>query len=137
MQSHDAIVLARQVVEAAGGASNPGQTTGQVIGLLLGLLTIVGMWVTFQKAGRHGWAAIIPVYNLYTLIKITGRSGWWLLLFIIPLVNVVVYIVIVLDVAASFGKGVLFGAFGLWLFPFVGFPVLGFGSARYEGTPLF
>ena len=126
------LVLADQV------AGNGGvQTTGQVIGVLLGVLTLVGMWITFQKAGRRGWAAIIPIYNLYTLIKITGRSGWWLLLFIIPLVNIAVYLVIMLDIATAFGRGVLFGVFGLWLFPFVGFPVLAWGRSRFEGTPLF
>jgi hypothetical protein len=138
VQSHHVIVLVDHLVLADQVASNGGaQTAVQVIGFLLGILTIVGMWITFRKAGRHGWAAIIPIYNLYTLIKITGRSGWWLLLFIIPLVNIVVYLVIMLDIAAAFGKGTLFGIFGLWLFPFVGFPILGWGQSRFEGTPLF
>ncbi|MEF2977061.1 DUF5684 domain-containing protein [Subtercola sp. YIM 133946] len=129
--------IAATVLAQQSAAQAAGQTTSQIIALALTVLTIVGMWLTFRKAGRHGWAAIVPVYNLYTMITITGRSGWWLLLFLVPLVNIVLYIVIVLDLAAAFGRGTLFGIFGLWLFPFIGFPVLGFGRAQFEGTPLF
>lgn len=128
-----AIVLADNVANTGSGT----QYFGQGFGLVLGVLALAGLWATFRKAGRHGWAAIIPVYNLYTAIKITGRSGWWLLVFLIPLVNVVFYIVIILDLGAAFGKGGLFSVFLLWLFPFIGFPIIGFGKARFEGTPLF
>ncbi|RKT57439.1 DUF5684 domain-containing protein [Saccharothrix australiensis] len=104
-----------------------------VISLAIAVLMIAAMWKVFSKAGRPGWAAIIPIYNLYVLLKVAGRPGWWLILFIIPLVNIVMSIIISLDVAKSFGKGGAFGFFGLWLFGFIGYPVLGFGSARYQG----
>ncbi|QWT24188.1 hypothetical protein KPL76_01780 [Subtercola sp. PAMC28395] len=130
---HAVSILADQANYGIGG----GQIYGQGFGLVFAILTVIGLWATFRKAGRPGWAAIIPIYNLYTMIKITGRSGWWLLLFLIPLVNIVLYIVIVLDLAAAFRKGALFGIFGLWLFPFIGFMMLGFGKAKFEGTPLF
>ncbi len=100
--------------------------------LLLAVLTIVGMWKTFEKAGQPGWAAIIPIYNIYVLLKIAGRPGWWLILFIIPLVNVVISLIVSIDVAKKFGQGTLFGL-GLWLFPFVFYMILGFGSYSYEG----
>ena len=62
-----------------------------------------------------------------------GRPGWWLILYIIPLVNLVISIVVSLDLAKAFGKGGGFGFFGLWLLPFIGYPTLGFGRARYLG----
>lgn len=104
-----------------------------IIGLVIGVLMIAAMWKVFAKAGRPGWAAIIPFYNIYVLLKVAGRPGWWLVLFIIPVVNLVVSIIVSLDVAKSFGKSGAFGFFGLWLFGIVGYPVLGFGDARYQG----
>lgn len=69
---------------------------------------------------------------MYILLKIVGRPWWWLILFIIPLVGLIVAIVVSVDVAKSFGKGVLFGI-GLALLGFIFFPILGFGQAQYQG----
>ncbi len=117
-------------------ASSTGAMAGTwLIGeLLVAVLIIAGMWTTFQKAGRPGWAAIIPIYNLYTLLKVAGRSGWWIILYLIPFVNIVVSIIVSVDVAKAFGKDAVFGVFGLWLFAFIGFPILGFGDATYSGA---
>jgi hypothetical protein len=104
-----------------------------IISLAFAVFIIAAMWRIFTKAGKPGWAAIIPIYNLYVLLKITGRPGWWLVLFIIPFVNFVMSIILALDVAKSFGKSGVFGIFGLWIFSFVGYPILGFGSATYQG----
>ncbi|HVI60705.1 MAG TPA: DUF5684 domain-containing protein [Candidatus Saccharimonadales bacterium] len=118
--------------------SDPTTTTGggmsattTVIWLAVTLLLLAGFWKTFQKAGRHGWASIVPIYNIYTVVKIAGRSGWWVILYFIPLVNIIVHLVVSLDVAKAFGKSGAFGVFGLWLFSFVGYPILGFGDAKY------
>lgn len=64
------------------------------------------------------------------LIQIAGRPIWWIILLLIPLVNLIVMIVISLDVAKNFGKGPGFGI-GLWLLGFIFYPILGFGSAQY------
>ncbi len=98
------------------------------------VVVLAGMWKTFSKASRPGWAAIIPIYNIYTLVKVAGRPGWWTILYFIPFVNFVISIIISLDVAKAFGKGAGFGIFGLWLFGFIGYPMLGFGSATYQGS---
>lgn len=94
---------------------------------------IAAYWKVFAKAGRPGWGAIIPIYNIYLLVKVAGRPGWWVILYIIPIVNIIIHLIVSLDVARNFGKGSGFGVVGLWLFSFVGFPILGFGSARYQG----
>lgn len=94
---------------------------------------IAGLWRTFEKAGQPGWAAIVPIYNAYILLKVAQRPGWWLLLFLIPIVNVVVALMVSLDTAKAFGKSALFGVFGLWIFSVIGFLMLGFGDATYGG----
>lgn len=96
------------------------------------VLIIAGFWKTFTKAGHPGWAAIIPIYNAYILLKIAGRPGWWLLLLLIPLVNVVIAVIVALDVAKAFGKGAGFGL-GLVFLAFIFYPILGFGDATYRG----
>jgi hypothetical protein len=105
-----------------------------VITLLLLVLVIAGSWKMFAKAGKPGWGAIIPIYNIYLLLKIAGRPGWWLLLALIPLVNIVIGILLMVDVAKAFGMGVGF-AIGLILLPVIFVPILGFGSASYQGAP--
>ncbi|MBL9215108.1 MAG: hypothetical protein JNG83_06495 [Opitutaceae bacterium] len=94
---------------------------------------VAAIWKVFVKAGQPGWAAIIPIYNIYILLKIAGRPGWWLLLLLIPLVNLVVSIMVGIDVAKAFGKGAGFGV-GLALLGFIFYPILGFGSATYLGA---
>ena len=116
------------MTSAGGGSPVPG-----IIGLLVGLLIIVAMWKVFTKAGQPGWAAIIPIYNLYIWCKIVGRPWWWILLMLIPIVNFIVAIVLSIDLAKSFGKGAGFGI-GLALLGVIFFPILGFGSAQYQGA---
>jgi len=99
------------------------------------LLLIIGMWMTFDKAGQPGWGCIIPIFNIYCLVKIAGKEWWWLLLYFIPLVNIVISILVLVGVARNFGKGVAF-ALGLIFLPVIFFPILGFGDATYApGTP--
>ena len=97
------------------------------------ILMIAAIWKMFSKAGQPGWAAIIPIYNIYVMCKIAGRPGWWVLLMFIPLVNFIIIIILCIDLAKSFGKGAGFGI-GLLLLPFIFYPVLGFGSAQYQGA---
>ena len=112
---------------AGGGSPVPG-----IIGLLIALLVIVATWKVFTKAGQPGWASIIPIYNLYIWCKIVGRPWWWILLMLIPFVNFIVAIILCIDMAKSFGKGAGFGI-GLALLGIIFWPILGFGSAQYQG----
>jgi hypothetical protein len=110
-----------------------GSPVSAIIGLLVALLMIVAMWKVFAKAGQPGWASIIPIYNLYIWCKIVGRPAWWIILMLIPLVNIIVGIVLCIDMAKSFGKGVGFGI-GLVFLGIIFLPILGFGSAQYQGA---
>ena len=95
------------------------------------ILAIAGMWKTFTKAGKPGWAIFIPIYNVIVMLQIAGRPMWWLLLMLIPVVNLVVVLVLALDIAKAFGKGAGFG-FRLPFFGFVFYPILGFSDAEYS-----
>jgi len=110
----------------------PPSPVATIFGLLIALLLIVAMWKVFTKAGQPGWASIIPIYNLYIWCKIVGRPGWWILLMLIPFVNIIVGIILCIDMAKSFGKGAGFGI-GLALLGVIFIPILGFGSAQYQG----
>ena len=103
-----------------------------VVELAIILLAIAGLWKTFEKAGQPGWGSIIPIYNIILLLRIAGRPLWWVILFFIPLVNFIIGIIVPIDVARSFGKGVGFDV-GLVFLPFIFYPILGFGDARYQG----
>src|SRR6266446_4527142 len=96
------------------------------------VLMIAAWWKVFSKAGQPGWAAIIPIYNWIVWCKIVGRPWWWILLLLIPFVNLIILIILMIDLAKSFGKGVGFGI-GLILLAVIFFPILGFGSAQYQG----
>ena len=86
----------------------------------------------FQKAGRPLWEGFVPIYNYYVTLKIVGRPGWWLILYIIPIVNIVITVIVYYDLARSFGKGVGF-TLGLFLLWFIFLPILAFSDARYVG----
>ena len=104
-----------------------------VIWLAIIVVVIAGLWKTFEKAGHPGWAAIIPIYNIYILCQIAGKPGWWIILFFIPIVSIVMSLLVNLEVAKNFGKGAGYGI-GLWLLPFIFYPILGFGDAQYIGS---
>jgi hypothetical protein len=113
------------------GASSGGGF-GSLVSLVICILTIVGLWKVFVKAGQPGWASIIPIYNAYIICKIVGKPGWWVILLFIPLVNIIIAIILVLGLAKSFGQSALFGI-GMLLLGFVFIPILGFGAATYKG----
>lgn len=100
--------------------------------LLIVVLIIAAMWKVFVKAGQPGWAAIIPIYNFYILTKIAGKPGWWVLLLLIPFVNYVFIVWLYNMISKSFGKDEGFTV-GLVLLGIVFWPILGFGSAKYQG----
>ena len=96
------------------------------------LLAIAAQWKIFTKAGKPGWAAIIPIYNLVVLMEIVGRPLWFIILFFIPLVNVVAAFLLCVDLALSFGKDMIYGVL-IFFFSLIMLLVLGFGDARYVG----
>jgi Family of unknown function (DUF5684) len=101
-----------------------------VIYLAVVIFYIAAGWKVFVKAGEPGWGILVPIYNLYLICKIAGRPEWWLILFFIPLINIVIGLIIAMDLAKAFSKSSGFGI-GLWLLGIIFVPILGFGSAQY------
>lgn len=101
------------------------------IGFIYYVLLAVAMWKVFAKAGRPGILALIPIVNLFVLVRIAGWSAWLGLLWFIPIANVVLGILVAFRVGGAFGKGGLFSFFLLWFVAPIGYFILGFGSSRY------
>jgi len=99
--------------------------------IVVAVLIAIG-WRIFTKADKPGWASLIPVYNIYVLTQIVGRSGWWVLLALIPFLNIIAAFVLSVDLAKSFGKGTGFGLGLAVLGPIFGL-MLAFGDAEYQG----
>ena len=75
------------------------------IELVIIVAIIAGFWKVFVKAGKPGWAAIVPIYNVIVLLQIAGKPLWWIILFLIPLVNIIMAIFVGIAIARKFGKG--------------------------------
>ncbi len=100
--------------------------------ILLGVfLYIVPLWKIFVKAGKPGWACIVPIYNIIVLLEVVRKPLWWIVMFIIPIVNIVFCILTYLELAKAFGKSAGFGI-GILFLPFIFLPILGYGKAEYQ-----
>ena len=117
--------------QTAGAIGLIGAAFALVLVAIFGVM-IASMWKVFRKAGQPGWAAIMPIYNLVVLLRITGKPGWWLVLFCLPGANLVALILVSVALARSFGKSTGFGL-GLLALGVVFYPILAFGDAYYRG----
>lgn len=116
---------------------SPNQTTQHhfpagllVLYLVFVVIFIIAYWKIFTKAGQPGWKSIIPIYNLITALNIVGMSGWYVLLFFVPFVNIIMAVVLAYKVAQAFGYGV--GMTILELIFGIGLLIIGFGDAKYK-----
>ncbi len=100
--------------------------------ILIVIFYIYTFWRIFEKAGKPGWAVLIPIYNKLVMLRIVGKPWWWILLFLIPGVNLVFYIWMINLLSLSFGKGVGF-TIGLILLSPIFYPILAFSNAEYSG----
>jgi uncharacterized membrane protein YhaH (DUF805 family) len=101
--------------------------------LAVAVLFIVAMWRVFTKAGKPGWASLIPFYNVYVLLQIAGRPGWWLLLFLVPFLNVLVSLVVAADLAKKFGKSAVWGVVLCGILG-IGYLILAFDKSTYNAS---
>lgn len=105
-----------------------------VFGLVL--VMVAAAWTVFEKAGRKGWEALIPFYNLYVLTQIMGKSGWFMALYFLPIVSWFAWAVTAIEVSKKLGRSEGFG-FGLFFLYPVFLPILAWGKTEsYEEQPL-
>jgi len=123
------LALTTDLDPAATAAAGTGGLIGGVLGYLLGAFAFFG---AFKKAGEPAWAAFVPVYNSIVLLKIAGKPWWWFLLALIPVVNLVIWIIVAIELAKSFDHGTGF-AVGLILLSLVFLYVLSYDGNRYVG----
>lgn len=103
-----------------------------VVALVVWIAMIAGFWKVFVKAGRPGWDCLIPIYIVILLLGMAGKPLWWIVLGLIPLVNLIVAIMLSIEIAKNIGKGAAFGL-GLAFLPMIFYPMLGFSDARWQG----
>ena len=103
-----------------------------IIGIVWYILAVAGWWKMFEKAGEAGWRAIIPIWNTIVMLRIVGQPLWMLIGFFIPFVNFIVWIVVMAQIAKSFGKGIGYVLGLIFLSPLFAI-ILGFGDATYQG----
>lgn len=94
------------------------------------IIMIVSFWKIFTKAGEKGWKSLIPFYNTWVLLEVSGKPGWWLFLMFIPFVNIVIIILMYIALSKSFGKGIGY-TLGFLFLPWLFFPMLAFGKATH------
>lgn len=109
-----------------------------IVSAVLALAHLIGFWKSLDKGGESGvWALLFIVSCFWPLAylpmtKLVGRPQWWVVLMYIPIVNIVILIILSIDIAKSYGRSAAYGV-GLALLPFIFWPMLGFGSATYQG----
>ena len=96
------------------------------------VLFVAGLWCMFVKAGEEGWKAIIPIWNTLIILKIVGRQWWWIILFLIPIVGFILWIIVANDLSKSFGRGVGTTLGLIFLTP-IFVMIIGFGESQYTG----
>jgi len=79
--------------------------------LTVQVIHFLGTWKLYKKANRKPWEAIIPVYNAVILMKIINRPKWWVFLLFIPVINLIMFFVIWVEISRSFGKNNAFDTF--------------------------
>ncbi len=98
--------------------------------------TLGGLYLLFQKAGVAGWKALVPVYNLYICTKLIGKSIWWFVMLLIPVLNVVIWLLVAIDLAKAFGKDKFWPAVASMMIPYIYFPLIGLDKdVKYLGNP--
>lgn len=108
-----------------------------VLIFLLTLILVISTWKVFVKAGRPGWAALIPFYSTWVILELGDKPGWWSLILLIPIVNIVALVMLImalLKLGEKFGKSLTFSILGLVIFNFVGLPILAFSKSEYKKT---
>ncbi|WP_310392918.1 DUF5684 domain-containing protein [Hymenobacter sp.] len=105
-----------------------------LIELAIIALVVAGLWKLFVKAGKPGWAAIIPIYNTIVMQDIVGREGWKIILLFIPLVNIYFIITLYVSFAKSYGKTGIGNYLAIIFLGIIFIPLWGFSDeVKYVG----
>jgi hypothetical protein len=113
------------------GAATGALIVPMIFMAIIGILMIIASWRIYQKAGKPGWACLIPIYNIIVFLQIINKPLWWFLMFIIPFVNIIFLIMASVEFLKRFGKPTWHILLVLF-FSAIYIPVLAFGKAQYK-----
>lgn len=107
-----------------------------VIICILIIYKLIIRWIIYKKAGKHGWAAIIPIYKQIVMYQICDLSPYLIFLWLVPVIGwtilIGIHVVKKFKLAQAFGRDVGFG-FGLLFFRIIFESILAFNSnIKYE-----
>jgi hypothetical protein len=127
-----------------------------ILGLVLYILLVVAHWKIFTKAGQRGWTSIVPILNIFVLIKVVKRPMWWAVVITLGLIlgnaladagsglqivsgllgiaAAILFIITLFELSKAFGHGIGFGL-GLVFLSVIFALILGFGSSTYQLEP--
>jgi len=97
---------------------------------LILILILISLWKIFIKARKPGWAALVPIYNIVVMLEIVGMPTWYIFLMFIPLVNLVIGLMILVNLTKAFGKSTGF-VLGMIFLPLIFYPILAFDKSEY------
>lgn len=103
-----------------------------VVYAIIMIVELAALWKLFVKAGKPGWAVLIPIYNVLVMIEIAKKEWWYILLLLIPFVNFVVNIMITVAFVKAYGKDNAFAVLTIFFAPIM-YPILAFGDSQYQG----
>jgi hypothetical protein len=137
-QSTDYLYETTSVPTADNGIAGIFTGSFMLLWLVVVVIAIVGMWKMFTKAGKPGWASIVPIYNIIVLLEIAQMPLWWLavlLLSFIPFLGIFASlafsIMVGINIAKRFGKSEVWGAILCGILS-IGYLIIGFDSSKYQ-----
>src|ERR1700741_5079402 len=101
---------------------------GNLIFLLLILISFAGIYKIFEKNNKPGWKGLVPFYNYYEWLKMMDKPWWWVFLMIVPGVNIIMYGVLGSHTALHFGKRKTTDLIAAALMPYLYIVYLGFAK---------
>ena len=133
MESEPSYPLMQDNAEA-GEITDGGILVFVIVFVTVFVVVSLGLWKVFSKANIPGILSIIPIVNLFFIPKVGGKPGWWGLLFFIPLIGFIMWILICIGISERFNRGVG-TVLGLVVLPVIFYWILGFGSAKWTPPP--
>lgn len=110
-----------------------GAMTGGTIGGIVGyILFVAAVWPFLNKAGQPGWTALIPFVAAFFIVRAAGLSAWWTLLYLVPIANIVLAIIMALRLGRAFGHGGVFSVFLLWLLSLIGYFIISYSGDTWD-----
>lgn len=106
---------------------------------ILFLLLLIEYYVClpgiFKKGGKDAWKGYIPFYQFIPFLQLIKRPWYWLILLLIPGVNLLVFVIINVELAKAFGKRSTKDQWMAGALPWVFLPMLAFkdDKAQYIG----